>query len=145
MHGGFLHIISNLWFLWVFGDNVEAKLGFFLFPILYLTFGVAGALAQYIVGSDINIPMLGASGAIAGVLGAYLALFPHHRVDTLIPVFGFPAIIPISAAIMLFYWFFIQLISGAAALTIYENEGIAWFAHIGGFLGGWLVGKIFKD
>lgn len=143
LHGGFLHIISNMWFLWVFGDNVEERLGFFFFPLFYLTAGVIGALAQYIFIPSSTLPMLGASGAVAGVLGAYFALFPHHRIRTLVLIAFFITILDIPASVMLFYWFFIQLFSGTATIVTGTASfgGVAYFAHIGGFVAGWLVGS----
>lgn len=145
LHGGFVHIISNMLFLWIFGDNVEARLGFLLFPIFYLASGAAGGATQYLLMADSSIPMLGASGAIAGVLGVYFALFGHHTVKTLVPVFGFLTVVNIPASVMLFYWFITQLFSGAAAITVAtEVGGIAFFAHAGGFAFGWIVGGLFK-
>lgn len=142
LHGGFLHIASNMWFLWIFGDNIEEKLGFFFFPLFYLLAGTVGGLAQYILVPDSTLPMLGASGAVAGVLGAYFSFFPKHKIDTLIPVFGFPAVMPIPASVMLFYWFFLQLFNGTATVIAGSAAfgGIAWFAHIGGFATGWFIG-----
>ncbi|MBI2039492.1 rhomboid family intramembrane serine protease [Candidatus Microgenomates bacterium] len=147
LHAGFIHIISNMLFLWIFGDNVEERLGFLLFPLFYLTGGAIGGLAQYFLIPDSAIPMLGASGAVAAVLGAYFVLFPNHTVKTLVPVFGFFTIIDIPASVMLFYWFFTQLFSGVATipLTLSEIGGIAFFAHIGGFVFGWIVGSLFKN
>lgn len=144
LHGGFLHIISNMWFLWIFGDNVEERLGFLFFPIFYLIGGIAGGLAQYLITPTSTIPMLGASGAIAGVLGAYMALFPNHKIKTLVPVFGFFTIANIPAFVMLFYWFFIQFLSGTTSIisTSESMGGIAFFAHIGGFAAGWIIAKI---
>jgi membrane associated rhomboid family serine protease len=146
LHGGFLHIISNMWFLWIFGDNVEDRIGFFLFPLFYLVCGVVGALAQYIflIGSD--IPMLGASGAIAGVLGAYFAWFSHHKVKTLIPIFGFFSIIDVPASIMLLYWIITQVLAGAVSFTATGEDlgGVAYFAHIGGFVFGWIFAKLYS-
>lgn len=146
LHAGLIHIGSNMLFLWIFGDNVEERLGFFIFPFFYLFCGVMAALAQLLVTSGSDIPMLGASGAVAGVLGAYFAIFPHHKVKTLIPVFGFPAVVEIPAKVMLIYWFFTQLFSGAASLAITTDMGgVAFFAHIGGFITGWFVGKLSKS
>lgn len=144
LHGGFIHIISNMWFLWIFGDNVEEKFGFFFFPIFYLLAGAVGGLLQYLFLPDTAIPMLGASGAIAGVLGAYYALFPHNKVKTLVFLFPFVTVIEVSTSLMLFYWFIIQLFSGAAAITLVTSDlgGIAYFAHVGGFITGWLIGKL---
>ncbi len=141
LHGGFLHIISNMLFLWVFGDNVEKRLGFFAFPIFYLLAGVVGGLTQFILSPDSTIPMLGASGAIAGVLGAYYALFPTHKIKTLVPVIGFVSVVSIPASIMLIYWFITQIFSGATSIGA-EGGGVAYFAHIGGFVTGWIIGKM---
>jgi membrane associated rhomboid family serine protease len=144
LHGGFIHIISNMWFLWIFADNVEERFGFFLFPVFYLLAGVAGGLAQYITMSDSNIPMLGASGAIAGVLGAYLALFPFHKIKTLVPIFGFFTILELPASFVLLLWFFTQLFSGSASILsdTASMGGVAFLAHAGGFTFGWLAGKL---
>lgn len=144
LHGGFLHIISNMLFLWIFGDNVEARFGNILFPIIYLASGVAGGLAQYAFMPDSTIPMLGASGAVAGVLGAYFAWFGHHSVKTLIPFFGFIQIVNIPASFMLFYWIATQFLSSFFSLpkTMADVGGVAYFAHIGGFIFGWLAAKI---
>lgn len=142
LHGGFLHIASNMLFLWVFGDNVEKRLGFFTFPIFYLLAGVVGGLAQYILSTDSTIPMLGASGAIAGVLGAYLVLYPNHKIKTLVPTIGFISTAYVPASIMLVYWFITQLFSGTASIVSTESGGVAYFAHIGGFAFGWLIGKL---
>ncbi|RJQ36916.1 rhomboid family intramembrane serine protease [Candidatus Microgenomates bacterium] len=145
LHGGFLHIISNLWFLWIFGDNVEVKLGFILFPILYLGAGILGNFLQYILMPTSNIPMLGASGAIAGVLGAYYIFFPSSKVKTFIPIFGFlPAIINIPAPFMLGYWFILQIILGVSSFTFAAQGGIAFWAHIGGFVFGIIFAFIYN-
>lgn len=142
LHGGFLHIITNMWFFWIFGDNVEYRLGGIIFPIFYLVTGALGNFLQYIIDPHSSIPALGASGAIAGVLGAYYALFPNNRVKTLV----FFLIAEIPASIVLFYWLILQLFSGAEAVSPaaqgLDTGGIAYFAHIGGFAVGWLVGKI---
>lgn len=146
LHGGFLHIISNMLFLWIFGDNVEERFGFLLFPIFYLAAGAVGAFAQYIFIPSSPIPMLGASGAIAGVLGAYFALFGHHNVKTLVPIFGFFTIIDVPASVMLIYWFVTQLFSGFASITLTTADmgGVAFFAHAGGFAFGWITANFFK-
>lgn len=147
LHGGFIHIISNMLFLWIFGDNVEERFGFLLFPFFYLASGTAGAFAQYIFMPESQIPMLGASGAIAGVLGAYFALFGHHSVKTLVPIFGFFTIMDIPASVMLIYWFITQLFSGFASITLTTADvgGVAFFAHAGGFMFGWLWGRMIKS
>lgn len=147
LHGGFLHIISNMWFLWVFGDNIEGYLGILLFPVVYFLSGIAGNLLQYALSPSSQIPMLGASGAVAGVLGAYYVLFPHSKIKTLVPVFGFVTIAEISAPFMLGYWFILQIISGAVTLPLLSSQtgGIAFFAHIGGFLTGVLFAHMLKE
>lgn len=147
LHGGFIHIISNMLFLWIFGDNVEGRFGFIFFPIFYLLGGSVGGLAQYILMPDSTIPMLGASGAIAAVLGAYFVLFGHHTIKTLVPVFGFLTVINIPASVMLFYWFITQLFSGVASIPLAAEGlgGIAFFAHAGGFAFGWVAGRMVKS
>lgn len=145
LHGGFLHIISNMWFLWVFGDNVEGRVGFFLFPILYFLSGIIGNAAQYFLMSTSSIPMLGASGAVAGVLGAYYVLFPHSKIRTLVPFFGFFTIAEIPAPFMLGYWFVLQILSGAVSLPFMgETGGVAFWAHVGGFVTGVVVGNLVR-
>lgn len=146
LHGGFIHIISNMWFLWIFGDNVEEKLGSIYFPIFYLLAGVIGGLAQYIFIPNSNIPVLGASGAIAGVLGAYMAFFPDHRIKTLLPLLGFFTVINPPAYIVLFLWFITQLFSGSNSIVSATASlgGVAFFAHIGGFVTGWVIAKLYK-
>lgn len=147
LHGGFLHIISNMLFLWIFGDNIEAAFGKFFFPIFYLMAGTVGGLTQYFFISDSNIPMLGASGAVAGILGAYFVLFPNHKIKTLIPIFGFATVVDIPASVMLVYWFITQLFAGTASLVTATADlgGVAFFAHIGGFAFGWVVAKMIKS
>ena len=142
LHGGFLHIISNLWFLWVFGDNVEDRFGLF-YPILYLLSGLAGNVLQYVLMPDSPIPMIGASGAVAGILGAYFVLFPHSEIRTL-AFFGLPIIVKVGAPIMLGYWFFLQLISGATSLSDSASGGVAFWAHVGGFIAGLIIAKFLR-
>lgn len=143
VHGGVLHIASNMLFLWVFGRNAEAKLGFAAFPIIYLLSGVLGGLAQYLTDPTSSVPMLGASGAIAGILGSYFAFFPHHRIKTLIFIFIFFTIVELPAAIILVYWFITQVLSIYASPV--SQGGIAYAAHIAGFITGWVVAKVFYD
>ena len=146
LHGGFLHIISNMLFLWVFGDNVEEELGFWYLPV-YLLGGIAANLGQYLIAPDSPIPIIGASGAVAMVLGAYLVWFPHHTVKTLVPLLFFITIINIPASVLLIYWFVLQLFSGVTSLdpiTAQAGEGIAYFAHIGGFVAGVLIALVWK-
>ncbi|MBI2031065.1 MAG: rhomboid family intramembrane serine protease [Candidatus Levybacteria bacterium] len=145
LHGGILHIVSNMWFLWVFGDNVEGYTGWFFYPLIFLFSGIVGNLLQYLFMTGSSIPMLGASGAVAGVLGAYFVLFPKAQIRTLIPIFGFPSVINISSAFMLGYWFLLQIISGATSIGMSQDVGgVAFWAHVGGFVTGLVFGKLLQ-
>ena|SRR3989344_2981228 len=145
LHGGFLHIISNMWFLMIFGDNVESFFGKFRYVFVYLVSGIAGNVLQYLLYPNSAIPMLGASGAVSGVLGAYYVLYPHSRIKTLLPIFFFITIVEIPAVIYLFYWFFIQLLSGVASLPIAtQTGGVAFWAHVGGFVAGIFFARMFQ-
>jgi membrane associated rhomboid family serine protease len=145
LHAGFLHILSNMWFLWVFGDNVEDHLSPFFFLLLYMTAGITGNLAQYLLMPNSSIPMLGASGAVAGILGFYYILFPYSKIRTLVFIFFFVTIVDISAPIMLGYWFVLQLISGAVSLPfIGDQGGVAFWAHVAGFITGIIFGLFAK-
>lgn len=144
LHGGFLHIFSNMLFLWVFGDNVEGELPLLFYPVLYIGAGLVGGFAQFLLTPTSTIPMLGASGAVAGALGAYFAMFPEHKIKTLL-FFGFITITEISAGFMLGYWIVLQVISGVINLPgSSETGGIAFFAHIGGFIFGYIFASIFR-
>jgi membrane associated rhomboid family serine protease len=139
LHGGFLHIGSNMLYLWIFGDNVEDRLGHGKYLLFYLLCGLAATIAHAAFSPASRIPAIGASGAIAGVLGAYLLLYPHARVMTLIPIFFFITVREIPAVIILGLWFVLQLFSGVGSLGVQDAQdmgGVAWFAHIGGFLAG---------
>lgn len=138
MHGGWMHLIFNMWFLHIFGDNVEDTLGHVRFVVFYVICGLGAAAAQVLMDPDSTVPMVGASGAIAGILGGYVRLYPSARVLTLIPVFFFLMVRELPAVFFIFIWFGIQLISGVGALgSIGSNTGgVAFFAHIGGFLAG---------
>ncbi|MBI2049506.1 rhomboid family intramembrane serine protease [Candidatus Roizmanbacteria bacterium] len=145
LHGGFLHIISNMWFLWVFGDNIEGHLGLVLFFILYFLSGIIGNALQYVLMPTSQVPMLGASGAVAGVLGAYFVLFPHSTIKTLVPISIILTTVNIPAGFMLGYWFVLQIISGAATLPFMDGQGgIAFWAHVGGFVTGLIMANAFK-
>ncbi len=138
VHGGWLHIIGNMWFLWIFGDNVEDVLGHWKFAIFYLLCGITAAFVHAYLNADSRVPTVGASGAIAGVMGAYLVKFPHSRIVTLLPIVIFFTTIEVPAYFMLIYWFVIQVFSGVGSIG-YSNlsrGGVAWFAHVGGFLAG---------
>jgi membrane associated rhomboid family serine protease len=142
LHAGFLHILSNMWFLRIFGDNVEEEFGSFFYLIVYLFAGTVGGLLQYMFLSNSSIPMLGASGAVAGVLGAYLVFFPHHKIETLVPMGFFITTVDIPASVMLVFWFFIQLFSGVGSVTTTDVGGVAFWAHVGGFATGYLIAKL---
>ncbi|MGH7698924.1 MAG: rhomboid family intramembrane serine protease [Gemmatimonadales bacterium] len=145
MHGGWFHLIGNMLFLWVFGNNIEDAMGHGRFVVFYLLCGVAAAAAQVMVKPDSAIPMVGASGAISGVLGGYLLLYPRVRVHTLI-FFGFyVTTIALPAYIMLGYWIFLQLLGGLPALAGLEAGGVAFWAHIGGFVAGLVLIKLFAN
>jgi membrane associated rhomboid family serine protease len=145
LHGGWLHILGNMLYLWIFGDNVEDRLGHGRFITFYLLCGLAAALSQVYINPTSRIPMVGASGAVAGVLGAYLLLFPHARVLALIPIAFFLQVVEIPAFIFLVFWFLMQFLSGAVAITSapYMTGGVAWWAHIGGFVSGMALGYVF--
>ena len=141
MHGGFMHILGNMWFLWLFGDNVEDRMGKIKFIIFYLLTGVIAALAHALVASHSVIPTVGASGAISGVIGAYIVLFPRAQIQTLV-FFFFITVIRIPAMIFLGFWFIGQVYSGFMSLG-YQGAGVAFFAHIGGFVAGVILVKLF--
>lgn len=134
MHGGIAHVVGNMWFLWIFGGNVEDRLGPVKYLLFYLLAGVAAATAQVIVDPGATIPMLGASGAISGVLGAYLILFPTAWVLALVP--WIVPVLPVPAVIFLVLWFAFQMWSGLGALAAGLDGGVAWWAHAGGFAAG---------
>ena len=141
LHGGFLHIIMNMWFLYIFGDNIEDRLGHIRYLVFYLFCGWAAGLIHLFTNWSSNIPTIGASGAISGVMGAYLLLYPRSKIFTLIPIFFFFQFVEIPAFIFLGFWLFIQLFS--ASLTPRNVGGVAFWAHIGGFVAGLIFIKIF--
>ncbi len=147
MHGGWLHLISNMWSLYIFGDNVEDALGRLRYFMFYMLSGMGAALAQVAIDPDSMVPMVGASGAIAGVLGAYMRLFPHARVVTLIPILFFFLLREIPAVLFIVFWFALQVFMGLGSLAPVQaggsEGGVAFFAHIGGFIAGlMLVNKL---
>ena len=146
LHGGWLHIIGNMWFLWIFGDNVEDRLGHGRYLAFYLLCGVVAGIAQALVSPDSYIPTIGASGAIAGVMGAYFVLYPRSRVLTLIWLFVFVDIIEIPAVFFLGFWFLMQLFSGvgSVAQTAGNHGGVAFWAHVAGFLFGVAAVFVFR-
>ncbi len=146
LHGGLLHIGSNMLYLWIFGDNVEDRLGHGKYLLFYLLCGFAATLAHAAFSPASRVPAIGASGAIAGVLGAYLILWPHARVMTLIPIFFFITVRELPAVILLGLWFVLQLFSGVGSLGVTDAQdlgGVAYFAHIGGFVAGLLFIGLF--
>ena len=145
LHGGWLHLGGNMLFLWVFGRNVEDLIGGGRFAVFYLLCGLAAAVVQVIASPYSRVPTIGASGAIAGVMGAYLIKFPRARIVTLVPIIVFLTTLEIPAWAMLIWWFVMQLFSGLGSLaqTDYSGGGVAWFAHIGGFLCGMLLVRAF--
>ncbi len=145
LHAGFLHILSNMWFLHIFGDNVEDKFGGIFYLFVYLLSGLIGGFIQYFFAVDSTIPMLGASGAVAGVLGAYYVFFPHHKVETLVPLGFFVTRVNIPAGIMLFYWFITQIFSGVGSIAIAQIGGVAFWAHVGGFATGWIIARLVNN
>jgi len=142
LHGGWLHLIGNMWYLWIFGDNVEDRLGRARFLFFYLAAGIVAALLQYLLHPTSRVPTVGASGAIAGVLGAYLVAFPHARIVTLIPFFPFFQVLALPAGIVLGLWFLMQFFSGFLSLGYGTGGGIAWWAHIGGFVFGLVAMRV---
>ena len=142
LHGGWWHLISNMLALYIFGDNVEDRLGRVRYPLFYLGSGLAAHAAHLLAQAGSPIPTVGASGAIAGVLGAYLVLFPRARVVTLVPVFYFLRLVQVPAAVYLGFWFVSQLFNGLFALSatsVLQAGGVAWWEHIGGFIFGLVV------
>jgi len=134
LHGGWLHLIGNMLYLWIFGNNIEDSVGHFKFIVFYLLAGIAASLTHVVVDPRSAIPAVGASGAISGVLGAYLLLFPRARVLTIIPLWIFIRSIYLPAWVLLLFWFGLQLFSGVASLGVGDQGGVAWWAHVGGFI-----------
>jgi len=147
LHGGFLHILGNMRFLWIFGGAVEERLGPFSYLIFYFICGIGSGLAQAIFSWGSSLPSIGASGAISGVLGAYVVFFPSSRILTLVPLFVFFFTAQIPAIVFIGLWFVIQFLSGVSALgspRAASLGGVAWWAHVGGFVLGALLAKIFE-
>ena len=144
MHGGFTHIIFNMWFLWIFGDNIESVLGHKKYLLFYFLCGIGAGLSQIQIDPESTIPMVGASGAIAGVLGAYLFRFPRATVHVLVILIVFITFIRVPAMIVIGFWFLSNLTAGIGTLGIEQTGGTAWFAHIGGFISGVLFNYFFK-
>jgi membrane associated rhomboid family serine protease len=142
LHGGWMHLIGNMWFLWIFGDNIEEAMGRLRYLIFYLACGFAASWSHIVSNPDSNVPLIGASGAIAGVLGAYIMLFPRAKIWTLIFLGFFVRLMYIPAAFILGYWFLIQVVSGGMGRN--QAGGVAFGAHIGGFVVGVVLVGLFK-
>lgn len=137
LHGSFMHLLGNMYFLYIFGDNVEDVIGHFKYLFVYIVFGVCAAIIQVVLYPDSNIPTIGASGAVSGVMGYYFLKFPYSKIKTLVFIIIFITIVDLPAVVFLGLWFFIQFLNGSAELS-YVNAagGVAWWAHIGGFIAG---------
>ena len=144
MHGSWFHLLGNMWFLWIFGNNVEDSMGHGRFVAFYLLCGFAAAAAQILADMDSAVPMVGASGAIGGVMGAYIVLYPRVRVHMLVPIGFFITTIAVPAFLMLGYWLVVQLISGFLTIGA-EGGGVAFWAHVGGFVAGGVLVLLFRD
>ncbi len=148
MHGGILHIASNLWFLHIFGDNVEDRMGHIRYLLFYLAGGVAATLAQYFLSPYSDIPLIGASGAISAVAGAYFVLFRHSRVRSIVPMGLYITTANLPVWLFLGYWFAIQVFAGFSTFgdaAVGVEGGVDWFAHVGGFVFGWFVAVFMKQ
>lgn len=145
LHGGLLHIFGNMLYMWVFGDNVEDRMGPWRFAIFYLVCGLGAGLVQILFNPESTVPTIGASGAISGVLGAYLLLYPQARVLVLVPLLLIWPIIELPAILVLGVWFLLQLLSGTSSLGAEQAGGVAWWAHVGGFLIGFLLVHFFDQ
>lgn len=145
LHAGWGHFLLNMLFLWIFGDNIEDVMGPWRFLVFYVACGLAALMLHMFFHPDSTSPILGASGAIAGVMGSYFLLYPHSRVLTLIPIIIIPYFVEIPALVFLGLWFLIQLVSGLSALGNTDGAGIAWWAHAGGFLAGMLLLPLFRN
>lgn len=144
LHGGWLHFLGNMWTLWIFGDNVEDRMGPFRFLLFYLLCGLMAGIVHWMTNPHSTIPTVGASGAIAGVMGAYFVLYPTARVITIVPIFFFPLFLELPAILYLGIWFYGQFFSGILSLVgPGQVGGIAWWAHIGGFIAGILLRFVF--
>lgn len=142
LHGGWMHILGNLWFLYIFGDNVEDCLGHIGYLVFYLACGVGASVAHYAVDPTSTVPTIGASGAIAGVMGAYFVLYPRAKVLSIVPIFFFLQIVVLPAPLFLGVWFLLQFLQGTFSIAAMQSAGVAWWAHIGGFFFGWLVARV---
>ena len=145
LHGGWLHLIGNMWFLWIFGDNVEDRLGHISYLFFYLVCGFGAGLAHVVMNLGSPVPTLGASGAISGILGAYIVLYPRARILTLVPLIIFWFTVDLPAFLILGYWFVIQFFSGISTVGTRATEGVAYWAHIGGFVLGVILVRFWPE
>jgi membrane associated rhomboid family serine protease len=141
LHAGILHLVGNMLFLWVFGDNVEDALGHFLYLLFYLVCGIGAGLVHTLTNLSSTLPTVGASGAISGVMGAYMVLYPRSRILTLVFIF----LVPVPAVIILGWWFLLQFLGGLGSVGMQAAGGVAWWAHIGGFLMGALLVNVMRE
>lgn len=141
LHGSLFHLIGNMLYLYIFGDNVEDRLGHFAYILFYIFCGIVAAFFHYLFNPISSVPTLGASGAVAGVMGAYFIFFPKSRILTLIPIFIFFQFIEIPAVFFLLFWFIMQILYGSVSITT-GLQNVAWWAHVGGFLTGAIIGLI---
>lgn len=144
VHGGWLHLIGNMWYLWVFADNIEDFLGRGRFLFFYVLAAVLGNYTQVLADPTSTVPMVGASGAVAAILGGYLLLYPRARVIALVPIGFFVTVQEVPALLFLFIWFLLQLISGVASIGADTVGGVAWWAHVGGFIVGMLLMNLWR-
>jgi membrane associated rhomboid family serine protease len=144
LHGGWLHFLGNMWFLHIFGDNVEDRLGHVGYVIFYLFCGAMASVTHLMTNLGSPIPTIGASGAIAGVMGAYMLLYPHSKVTSVVPLLGFIQVMVLPAPLFLGFWFLLQFVQGAASITSVQTTGVAWWAHVGGFFVGAVIAALLR-
>jgi membrane associated rhomboid family serine protease len=144
LHGGVMHLLGNMLYLWIFGDNIESAMGSLAFLVFYLLCGIGAGLGQVLAGPNSSVPMVGASGAISGVLGAYLVLYPRAQVETLLLLGIFVRLVRLPAMVVLGFWIVLQLFSGVMSLGAASTGGVAFFAHVGGFLAGVVLVFLFR-
>ncbi|MCH2212877.1 MAG: rhomboid family intramembrane serine protease [Fuerstiella sp.] len=145
LHGGWMHIIGNMWMLWIFGDNVEDRMGHRWYLLFYVFCGMVASASHMLIDTGSTVPTIGASGAIAGVMGAYMVLYPRAQVLSIVPIFFFIQMIVLPAPVFLGIWFLLQFFQGTFAVISIQSAGVAWWAHIGGFVTGFLIAWLFKQ
>ena len=144
LHGSWMHIIGNMWMLWIFGDNVEDRMGHYWYLMFYVFCGIASSASHMLIDTSSAIPTIGASGAIAGVMGAYMVLYPRAQVLSILPIFFFIQMIVLPAPVFLGLWFLLQFFQGTFAVINVQSSGVAWWAHIGGFTVGFVIAWLLK-